>query len=459
MPAPAHKVALTDRSLKALKPAAPGKRLVIWDSLMPGLAVRITDRGRVSFVAVKRRAGQSQPTWHLLGRYPLMALSEARAAAREALSALAAGDTPKALAEDKRRMKAEAQREHEANTFDAVAERFVKWYRETPGKGGGERRRWKEVADTIGREMTPVWGQKVTSDGEVIPSRPIASITRRDVTEAIDAIRARGGVRPAPGTHRKSGGPYAARHAFAAARLVFGWACEWEIIPTDPCAGLKAVKLHGPPEARSRVLDDDELRVVWDAAKATKYPYGPLIKLLLMTGARLREMAEASWSEVDLTAGTLTVSSARAKTKIAHVIPLPPAALAAVQNLPRFAGGGFLFSTTGGGRAISGFSKFRAQLDKTIASTGREIAAWTVHDLRRTCRTALSSLGISPVVAELVIGHRQQGIAKVYDLHRFDAEKRAALEAWEKRLFAIVGEPEPAAPGDNVVELATRARA
>jgi hypothetical protein len=39
----------------------------------------------------------------------------------------------------------------------------------------------------------------------------------------------------------------------------------------------------------------------------------------------------------------------------------------------------------------------------------------------------------------MVIARKRPGIEAVYDLHRFDAEKRAALLAWEERLRAIVG--------------------
>ena len=79
---------------------------------------------------------------------------------------------------------------------------------------------------------------------------------------------------------------------------------------------------------------------------------------------------------------------------------------------------------------------------------------WRPHDLRRTMRTGLAAAGISENIAELVIGHTRQGIVAVYDLHRYDAEKRSALEAWERRLLRIVaGE----SPDDNVEVLRARA--
>jgi len=76
----------------------------------------------------------------------------------------------------------------------------------------------------------------------------------------------------------------------------------------------------------------------------------------------------------------------------------------------------------------------------------------TLHDIRRTVRTGLSITGATPFIAEQVIGHRQSGVHAVYDLHKYDHEKRDALLKWEAHLLRIVGEtPEPTG---NVVPLA-----
>ena len=73
---------------------------------------------------------------------------------------------------------------------------------------------------------------------------------------------------------------------------------------------------------------------------------------------------------------------------------------------------------------------------------------WRFHDLRRTARTNLASLGVAPFIAELILGHQQKGVHAIYDTHRYQAEKREALERWASRLRDIVT-PAPA----NVVAL------
>lgn len=118
--------------------------------------------------------------------------------------------------------------------------------------------------------------------------------------------------------------------------------------------------------------------------------------------------------------------------------PPPRARGRILAAVPHFTGP-FLFSTTYGKRPISGFGKIKQTLDHRIAEDGgKPLAGWRLHDLRRTMRTNLSALAILPVVAELMIGHRQRGIAAVYDLHAYEAEQRAGFEAWSARLVSIV---------------------
>ena len=68
----------------------------------------------------------------------------------------------------------------------------------------------------------------------------------------------------------------------------------------------------------------------------------------------------------------------------------------------------------------------------------RKEYGWTVHDVRRTVRTRLSSLGVPAVVAERVIGHELPDLLAVYDVHAYEAETRAALKKWTKELRRIL---------------------
>jgi len=93
------------------------------------------------------------------------------------------------------------------------------------------------------------------------------------------------------------------------------------------------------------------------------------------------------------------------------------------------------------------YSTVKAALDARVKALngGKALPRWTWHDCRRTFRTGLSTIGIRPDIAELCIAHRQKGLARVYDQHRFDREKRDAFALWERHLLGIV-----APPADNV---------
>ena len=117
-------------------------------------------------------------------------------------------------------------------------------------------------------------------------------------------------------------------------------------------------------------------------------PYGPLIQLLLLTGARRTEASDARWSEFDLDAAMWTIPPERFKSDKAHLIPLSKDAVTLLADLPRWRKGDYIFSTREGRIPIDGFSKAKQHLDVLIAKAlGREPAPWQLHDLRRTVRT------------------------------------------------------------------------
>jgi integrase len=198
------------------------------------------------------------------------------------------------------------------------------------------------------------------------------------------------------------------------------------------------------------VLNDNEIRALWRATDEIGYPYGALFRLLLTTGQRKSEVAEARWSEIDLDKKLWTIPAERMKGDAAHVVPLSDAAINVLSTLPRFERGDCLFSVNGT-KPVNGFAKVKSALDRAM----KVEQPFCTHDLRRTMRTGLSAIpGISDLVRELVIGHTKPGLHKVYDQHAYLDEKRHALDAWAARLQAIV-EPPPSA--ENVIRLETRA--
>jgi integrase len=419
----AKRVILTDRYLKSLDPAPVGKRTVHWDAARPSFGCRVTDRGVVSFFVMRRMPGRPQPVRVVLGRYPGVTLAQARKLATTALGDLVAGVHPKERARAERL----AAARRKANTFAALAEQFLR--RPTAAK----QRTATEIAKAIDRHLVPRWGARVVAD-----------IKRGDVIamlEAIDAER----------------GPYMAAKALALASGIFRFGITREIagLEHNPCHLIKPSDFVGPMEPRQRVLTDVEIALLWRATLGeirsgveSTYPSGPFVRLLLLTGVRRSEAACMTWGEVDLDNALWVIPGNRTKTGAPHEVPLSGMAVNLFRSLPRFVGN-FVLSADGGRTPNRSFGKLKRTIDERIAEPG--LADWRLHDLRRTARTSLASLGVSPFIAELILGHMQKGVHRVYDTHRYQTDKRAALEAWANRLRDIVTPP-PA----NVEQLSTR---
>jgi Arm DNA-binding domain len=71
---------LTDRTLKALK--TTGERYDVMDTDVPGFGVRVTERGRRTFILIARYPGSTNPTRRSVGEYPALSLEKARTRAR-----------------------------------------------------------------------------------------------------------------------------------------------------------------------------------------------------------------------------------------------------------------------------------------------------------------------------------------------------------------------------------------
>jgi integrase len=245
------------------------------------------------------------------------------------------------------------------------------------------------------------------------------------------------------------GSPINANRLLAVLRRMFNWSVERGLIERSPCEKLKAPAAE---TARDRVLSDDEIRSTWQAFESISWPFGRIAQLLLLTGARRDEIAGARWSEIDLDAKTWTVAKERSKNGVAHEIPLSEAAIRMIKGLPRIGGkgDGFVFTTTT--RApVSGWSRAKSHVDKAVlavmqagfglADSPAAPAHWTFHDLRRTAASGMAGIGIAPHVVEAVLNHRSgtiKGVAAVYNRYTYAVEKRQALDAWARRLNAIV---------------------
>jgi len=194
------------------------------------------------------------------------------------------------------------------------------------------------------------------------------------------------------------------------------------------------------------VLTDPELARIWQAAGATGFPYGDIVKLMVLTGARREEIAGMRWSELEFETGVWTLPGARSKNYHPLKLPLPALAREILAGISRIAGQDLIFS--GNGLApVSAFSRAKACLEAALPAP---ITDWRLHDLRRTFASGCARLGVSPHVIEAALNHRTgqiQGIAKVYNRYSYEKEVGDALGMWARHVENLID------PDNKVVEL------
>jgi integrase len=371
------KRALSDLTVKRAKPPTNGQ-VDIFDAGYPGFALRVSYGGGKSWVYFYRIGGRLRR--RSLGTYPAVTLAEARQLWRDAKHQVSLGRDPG------------WQRASDLN-FESVAREWLK-------RDQADKRSLKEVTRIVEKELIPEWGQ-----------RSIRDIRRHDILVLSDRIADRGATTMA-------------RRVMAYVHRLFRWAKSRDLIESNPATDLPK---PGREVARDRVLTDAELAAVWKAAVEIGWPYGPAAQLLILTGARRAEIAELKWSEIH--GNTIKLSGARTKNAEPHDMPLSEQALDVLSRMPRIAGSEYVF-----GKPLRSGAWSNAKIKFSAA----KIQPWRIHDLRRTASTGMNELGTEPHIVEAVLGHTIKGVAGVYNRAKYEAAKRAALEAWGAHVMALV---------------------
>ena len=261
-----------------------------------------------------------------------------------------------------------------------------------------------------------------------IGAKSIYELKRRDVVEMLDGIE-------------DEHGPVMADRTLAHLRKAFNWHAARDDNFNSPI--VKGMARTSPAERkRKRMLDDQEIRDVWkalDTANDLPSCCPAFVRALLLTAQRRTSVAEMRWETVDGDVWIIPADGHKTGDEAGDmVVPLTAAALA-IMGKPRKRG--FVFSTTDGDEAFSGFSKAKRALDKRIAqlreADGREpMSHWVFHDLRRTARSLMSRAGVAGEIGERVLGHAIPGVRGVYDRYEYLDEKRDALQ----RLASLASE-------------------
>ena len=393
---------LTERNIETLACPAGRRDKMVFDDKQAGLGVRVTASGRKSFLAQYTLAGTKRRI--ALGSCAAISLAHARDAARAIMGDVAKGRDP---ALERKRAAAEARRTeaHEALTFDALLEQWAALRL--------AHRRRSYAAEAI-RALRFAFAKQL--------SLPAADLDRPSVVRVLDGLA-------------KSGKIAMACRTAAYGRTCYQWAVKRGALEANPFMNVPL----SPVAKRDRVLSDAELAAIWKAANGPG-SFDAIVRMLILTGQRRGEVAGMAWDELDDDLSAWTIPASRAKNGAAHVVPLSLQAQEFLRATPRQEGSRFVFPGFRG--PFNGFGKAKAALD---ARSG--VAAWRLHDLRRTVATGLQRLAVRLEVTEAVLNHvsgSRAGIVGVYQRYDYADEKRAALAAWGERVVAIVEDREPA---------------
>jgi integrase len=388
-------VNFTDRFLRTLK---PGASAVEWfDEDTRGLSLKLNPGGAATWYFNYTRRADALRRRVQLGKLTALGLKDARLRATKMAGLVADGRDP---AGDRRA-------ERDALTVADLVDQFFDQYAK-------EKRTGKRQYQMLVKDVLPIIGRSKA-----------ATVTRRDIGRITDRMAGRGVT-------------IGASRTFEIVRKMFNWALEKGLIEQNPCLGMKK---PFQTRKRERVLSSDEIRAVWNGlAEASISRDGQqVLKLCLITGQRLGEVAGMCRDEFNFESKIWTIPSWRSKNGHAHRVPLTDIALEIIEEALSGATTEFLFPGYGKDDAVKSSSVGKA-VRRCSGELG--VAHWTTHDLRRTAATCMADLGVVPHVIGHVLNYRTVTKAsvtdQVYNRYSYDREKRAALELWSTRLAAII---------------------
>jgi integrase len=447
---------LTHAAVVRLKPAN-GRRREVPDGAARGLHLVIEPSGVKSFGYRYRRPGTGVSANLRLGRLDVsgreteaeprigdpLTLAAARALAAELERRRLRGIDPAAEHQAAKRQARVVASERESNLFPAAVRSFVDEH--TVASKGRRPRGWRQTACHLGLRYPADGGEPEMIQGGLAErwrERSVTEIASHDIYSLTDEAR-RFGI---PGTKKRTQGlsDARARKMRDALGSLFGWLLTHRKITVDPCLG---VWRPGPSAPRTRVLDAAEIRWFWRACDAVGEPYAAALRLLLLTGCRLREIALLKWSELSDDFAVLRLPAERVKNSRPHEIVLPQLARDIIGSVLKIEGCDFVLSSNG--RTAGGsWNRVKRKLDEYMLEAAREergegaaIEHFRLHDLRRTTASGMQQIGVRTEVIERALNHTSgsfRGVAGVYQTDPLTDDVRAALVKWSEHIQRVV---------------------
>lgn len=264
----------------------------------------------------------------------------------------------------------------------------------------------------------------------VIGDIKLDQISARDIRTTINAITA-------------AGKPTIANDALGYCKQLFNHAIKLDLIAGNPASAFTVRDAGGVEKSKDRALTTSELKQFFDTAKKNPMSFTRdnylACTLLVCLGVRKSELCEAKWEEFDLEKAVWELPKERSKTNVGLSIPLALPVIQWFEELKmRSCGSDYVFPSRRASknphmgpdtlnRAITKLFGHEPGKKKQPPNLMGNMPHFTVHDLRRTCRTLLSQQGTPGYVAERCLNHKLKGVEGIYDKYDYFEERKIAL--------------------------------
>lgn len=395
-----NRVRLTEKILREAEPRE-GRDYQIFDADIRGFAVCIYRGGGRAFTFDYRHAGRQRRM--TFARWPEWSVTAARERAKELRREVDAGGDPLADRDQTR----EAPRV--ADLIDRyIAEHVV---RLAPLNAADQK-------SMLPKLVAPHWGHKLVSE-----------ITKADVEKLLAKI-AEGRARPhkaKPNSRaRKLQGskptPVRANRVGEILRKMFNLAIEWGMRTDNPANGFYR-RIENP---RERFLSKDEIDRLAKALDAAEDQRAAgIIRLCMLTGARVGEVRQGRFEQFDLEYCLWSKPAATTKQRRIHRVPISEDVAAIVRQrrllVPK--GSPWLFPGDVPGEPVKEIRRFWRGIQRQV-----EIEDVRIHDLRHTFASLLVSGGASLEMIGKLLGHSQMQTTQRY-AHLMEGPLRAGVDA------------------------------
>jgi integrase len=393
------------------------------NSLVNGISARYADGDGLYLVVPK----SGKPYWMLrytanckrremtLGNIQMLSLAEARSLAAEKKRIQFNGLDPL--------FARQRESQHNFNTMDDL---FDDWH-----EGLKKRLKHPNIPARIYRkEIAPTIGKAKPSD---INARDIRAILQNIVI-----------------TNR----PAIANDTLMYCKQLFDHGIKLDIIQLNPASAFNTSDAGGVEKSKDRFLTLDEIKTFFKVCKENNHSFARenylACGLLLCLGVRKAELTEASWAEFNLDNAIWSLPAERSKSGVSINIPLSLEVTKWLDELKiRSCGSDYVFPNRKASkkpymgadtlnRAITKLFGHEAGKKKQPPNLMGDMPHFTVHDLRRTCRSLLASLGVNGYIAERCLNHKIKGIEGVYNRHDYFNERLEAMTLLSTKVSELI---------------------